>query len=263
MIDVQSSKVTSRFKLESTGVAKVKYPMRIKDGPDGRSAAALVEWRLGVALAADVRGAHMSRFMEELHAVSAGELDLDGTLAFARRLKERLDVGRADVEGAFSWFREVAAPVSGRTAFLDSTISFFAESGDQESKGLTIELAVKSVCPCSKAISDHGAHNQRSTLKARLTLAADSPAPNLDRLIGLLETSGSSPVYPILKREDEKFITESAYDNPVFVEDLARRAAERLADLPGLVRLDIEAMNHESIHRHDVFAVLTLTPALL
>jgi GTP cyclohydrolase I len=119
---------------------------------------------------------------------------------------------------------------------------------------MTLTVAAKALCPCSKAISDRGAHNQRSFITATIRLAPGTDSPAIGRVIELLETSASSPLYPLLKREDEKFITETAYDNPAFVEDIVRNAAERLYDMPQVAWFSVESLNQESIHRHDCFA---------
>jgi MptA/FolE2 family GTP cyclohydrolase len=213
---------------------------------------------MSVALPASQRGTHMSRFVAGLEALTArgGAFDLDGHYAFAEELTRALDAATAEITAEFTWFRTVKAPVSGLSARLDAEVAFGARTGAAPRKTLMVRVAAKSLCPCSKAISDRGAHNQRSDIKVTLELAPAAPVPSLDKILTLVETSASSPVYPLLKREDEKHVTESAYDNPVFVEDLVRNVAAKLADLPALAGFVVEAVNRESIHAHDCYARL-------
>ena len=204
----------------------------------------------------------MSRFVARLEALTArGEpLDLAGTAAFAHDVAEALEVEQAEVDVQFPWFRTVRAPVSGLASRLESQITFRATTGPLPTLELGVQVTAKAVCPCSKAISDRGAHNQRSDLTLRLELDPDGVAPSIDAMLGLLERSASSPVYPLLKREDEKFVTEAAYDQPVFVEDIVRRAADALVKIPRMRGFTVEAVNRESIHAHDCYARIVWRP---
>jgi GTP cyclohydrolase I len=256
MIDIQAEAGASRFAIASVGITNFNYPVRVRDAQSGTTQPTTSRWQMGVSLAADKRGTHMSRFITELHARAAEPFDLDGHLAFAAALGKTLRSDDVDLTTSFSWFREVAAPVSGQKALIDCEAQWrsLVRGGAPAKKILVVNVPAKALCPCSKAISERGAHNQRSDIRVELAFAPAALHPGIDRVIGLVETSASSPVYPLLKREDEKFVTEAAYDNPVFVEDIVRNVAEKLFDLPDLTEFAVEAINRESIHKHDCFA---------
>lgn len=260
MIDVQSGTVAARFAIESVGVLGLSYPIQAKDAATGEIQTTAAAWRLGVSLPAEKRGTHMSRLVDELHARSAAPMTLDDMLAFTTHLLHALEAPTASVSASFAWFRSIAAPVTGKRALLEGHVIFAARAGALGLKTLTVKVPAKALCPCSKAISDRGAHNQRSDIEVSVDLAADAPTPAIGSLMEMVETSASSPVYPLLKREDEKFVTEAAYDNPAFVEDIVRQAAGKLVDLPGLRRLSVEAINRESIHAHDCYARIVWSP---
>lgn len=149
------------------------------------------------------------------------------------------------------------APISGLSGLLEAKLEFSSIAGTRNEKTMTVSVPAKALCPCSKAISDRGAHNQRSEITVRLDYSSDARPVAINQVFSLLETSASSPVYPILKRDDEKYVTEHAFDNPVFVEDIVRNAAEKLVDLPFINGFMIEAVNFESIHAHDCYARIT------
>lgn len=260
MIDVQSGSVAARFRIESVGVLGLSHPIRVKDAQTGETQTTAAQWRLGVALPADQRGTHMSRFVEALGSRAETPTGLDEFLEFTEALAKTLVADEATASASFAWFRSVAAPISGKSALLECQVTLAATAGAVPTKTITVKVPAKALCPCSKAISDRGAHNQRSDITTSVTLTADAPAPAFGKLIGLVETSASSPVYPLLKREDEKHVTEWAYDHPAFVEDIVRTVAGKLTDLPGLVRFEVEAINRESIHAHDCYARIVYEP---
>jgi GTP cyclohydrolase IB len=254
MIDMQSGSITSQFAIDSVGVTSLRYPLLARDALTGETQRTVGEWQMSVALPADRRGTHMSRFIEELHAQSEKSFDLDECLAFAKRLTKILHTEAVEVQVAFTWFRLVKAPVTQKAALLEQKVTFMAKTIPVAERELTIEVSAKALCPCSKAISDRGAHNQRSDLKAVLTFHEDALLPSINTVTELLESSASSPIYPILKRDDEKFVTEAAYDNPAFVEDIVRTAARQMSTLDGVSKFVVEAINRESIHAHDCYA---------
>lgn len=254
MIDMQSGSVASEFPIQAVGVTGLKYPLTVFDPHSGEVQKTVGDWRMNVTLPADRRGTHMSRFIEELQGRVDKPFDLDACFAFAQSLTSVLHVSTVEVNVAFTWFRLVAAPVTGKSAMLEQRVTFMARTGDTPVKQLTVEVGAKALCPCSKAISDRGAHNQRSDLKAILTFSKDASVPSINQVAQLLESSASSPIYPLLKRDDEKFVTESAYDNPAFVEDIVRTAARHMSTLDGVAQFVVEAINRESIHAHDCFA---------
>jgi GTP cyclohydrolase I len=176
-------------------------------------------------------------------------------------LKTRLDAVTARVEVSFPYFVEKTAPVTGLKAPMDYECFFQAEANGRVSDFVVgVKVPVKSLCPCSKAISDYGAHNQRGIVTLQIRPVADSLGlPELiwiEELIEIAEKSASAPVYPLLKREDERFVTMQAYDNPVFVEDVVRNVARRLHEDGRIAWFEVRVVNHESIHNHSAFAVV-------
>ena len=139
-------------------------------------------------------------------------------------------------------------------------MKFSANVGEENEKILEITATAKALCPCSKAISDYGAHNQRSFITVKLHLEPTASVPAINKIVSLMEESASSAIYPLLKREDEKFVTEAAYENPVFAEDLVRNVAEKLFDIPGLAKYNAKVVNQESIHDHDCYAEVEVIP---
>jgi GTP cyclohydrolase I len=188
-----------------------------------------------------------------------GEVTMRTLPALLAALRERLDAERAHIAVEFPYFVDRTAPESGARALMDYACAFRAETSDEgDDFVLSVRVPVTSVCPCSKAISDYGAHNQRGyvTIEVR-TVRADDGRPELvwiEELIDLAEQSASAPVYPLVKRVDERRLTMQAYDNPVFVEDIVRNAAERLDKDPRVAWFRVHARNDESIHNHSVFA---------
>ncbi len=257
MIDIQASEAKHRFAIESVGITGLRYPMLAQDAATGEVQPVVADWKMGVGLPESSRGTHMSRFIAGLEARQGQPLDLTQFHTLAFTLAGELHASQADFTARFTWFRLVKAPVTGLAARLECQIGFGAKIGAASEKTLSLSVAAKALCPCSKAISDRGAHNQRSDISLTIRLAPEAPVPAINKLLSLLETSASSPVYPLLKREDEKFVTESAYDNPVFVEDIVRQAADKLVDLPNVLGFTVEAINRESIHAHDVYARIT------
>jgi GTP cyclohydrolase I len=254
MIDIQASEPKSGFAIESVGIQSLNYPMPIIDEASGEVQQVLTTWSMGVSLPAHQRGTHMSRFLTELTAVAEKPLSLSGHLAFAEKLLPVLKAESADIRTSFSWFRKVFAPVSGLAGLLECKVSFTSTAGSDGEKTIKIAVPAKALCPCSKAISDRGAHNQRSEVSVELSYGVEGKTASINQIFSLLEMSASSPVYPVLKRDDEKYVTESAYDNPVFVEDIVRRAANRLVEIPDIRGFKVQAINFESIHAHDCFA---------
>ncbi len=257
MIDIHSTEAKHRFAIESVGVTGLRYPLKALDAQTGEVQATVANWKMGVGLPEQSRGTHMSRFVAALEARAETPLDLDGLYSLTETLSGELGAASAELSASFTWFRLVKAPVTGLAARLECEVGFESRFGAVSEKILNVKVAAKALCPCSKAISARGAHNQRSDISVRLRLIPEAPVPAIGKILALLEASASSPVYPLLKREDEKFVTEAAYDNPVFVEDIVRNAADKLVDVAGLVGFTVEAINRESIHAHDCYARLT------
>ncbi len=251
--DTQSLRDERRLPIQRVGVKGVRYPLQLRLG-DG-VAATVALWNLDVALPAEQKGTHMSRFVAWLDALNVQQTPLD---AVALRhglasLLQLLDASEGRVEACFPFFLRKQAPVSGVESLLEYQGRWIAETrAGATTLWAEAVVPVKSLCPCSKEISDYGAHNQRSHVTVRVELPGE--AVSWQELVRFAEESASSEIWPLLKRADEKWITEHAYDNPKFVEDLVRDVALRLnADARvGRYRIDVE--NFESIHAHSAFA---------
>ncbi|NUQ63145.1 MAG: GTP cyclohydrolase I FolE2 [Pirellulales bacterium] len=215
---------------------------------------------MSVGLPHQFKGTHMSRFVEVL-AAHRGELTMRTLPAILRELKQRLDAETARVEVSFDYFLERTAPVSGAKALMGYPCSFIGEAnGSADDFVLIVDVPVTSLCPCSKAISHYVAHNQRANVEIQVRSERDGEGkPRLiwiEELIDVAEQSASSPVYPVLKRSDERHVTMQAYERPVFVEDLARNVAVRLQADPRVKWFRVRALNQESIHSHNAYAVI-------
>lgn len=259
MIDVQGSTITRSHAIQNVGVSGLEYPINVElDGDVFRAAG---KWTLGVSLSADQRGAHMSRFVETVDALGDRPVSIVGMVEFVHLVRLKLEASRAKCGVEFTWFRRVYAPVSRKAALNPHQVTWQVDCDGAPEDGkskvvLTLKMPVKSLCPCSKAISDRGAHNQRSTVTVSVRSSAESASlmPPVEKLVQVVEAHASSPVYPILKRADEKFVTEHAYDHPGFVEDLVRSIAGSLARFDGIEAFKVHVLNQESIHAHDCFA---------
>ena len=250
--DTQSASDARRLAIQRVGVKELRYPLRVAVAGEPQTTAAT--WTLDVALPAHRKGTHMSRFVAWLEAIAALEVPLDANelaLQHARML-ELLDAREGRVEAAFTFFVRKRAPVSGLSSLLDYQGRLIAETrGVASVAWMEVGVPVKSLCPCSKEISDYGAHNQRSLVTVRV-----QPLRPVawHELVRFAEESASSEIWPMLKRPDEKWVTERAYDNPKFVEDLVRDVALRLEADPRIGRYAVDVENFESIHNHSAFA---------
>jgi GTP cyclohydrolase I len=247
--DTQSARDERRLAIQRVGVRGVRYPMQLRLGAAELSTVA--EWDLDVALPAEQKGTHMSRFVAWLEsldrAVDAAELRHQ-MAAMLHKLHAR--AGR--IEARFPFFLRKRAPVSGVESLLEYQGRWIVEAHDgQVAVWAEAVVPVKSLCPCSKEISDYGAHNQRSHVTVRVELLQDIPWTEIVRFA---EDSASSEIWPMLKRADEKWITERAYENPKFVEDLVRDVALRLNADPRVGRYVVDVENFESIHAHSAIA---------
>jgi GTP cyclohydrolase I len=255
LTDTQSEQDDRQVAIDRVGVRSLRFPMRIRDR-DGQEQHTVALVSLAVDLPHHHKGTHMSRFVEVLHA-HGQVMDVRGIAGMPRELLKKLNAERAHVEFRFPWFRAKPAPVTKSVGLLDYGVIFevnaTAESIDFV---VTVEVPVATLCPCSKAISDRGAHNQRGMVKFDVRF---SQPVWVEELIELVEASASCQLYSVLKRPDEKFVTEAAYDNPVFVEDLVRNVAVRAAQHPHIKWFKVEAENFESIHNHNAYAMVEQT----
>jgi GTP cyclohydrolase IB len=250
--DTQSQRDARGLPIDRVGVKNLRFPLRIRDR-DHVDQATVATVSLAVDLPHQFKGTHMSRFVEVLHA-HGHELTVAGVAGMPRALMKKLDSEKAHVELRFPYFRTKKAPVTGAEGLLDYGVVFEVNAEKNAVDFVvTVEVPVATLCPCSKAISARGAHNQRG----HVTLAVRFREPVwIEDLIELVEASASAPLYSLLKRPDEKFVTEQAYDNPVFVEDLVRNVALRARQHPQITWFRVEAENFESIHNHNAYAVI-------
>lgn len=266
MIDIQSHADHRNIAIDRVGVSDLRYPITVKDRARQKQST-IASLSMSVDLPKEFKGTHMSRFLEVLNGHHA-EITMSSLPVILRDLKKKLQAKSAHIEIKFPYFVEKTAPVSGSKALMDYECTYTAEvTGKSEDIVIGVIVPVTSLCPCSKAISEYGAHNQRGyvTIEVRSARTKDG-APVmiwLEELIEVAEKSASAPLYPLLKRVDERHVTMQAYDNPVFVEDLVRNVASHLQDDPRVAWFSVKAVNHESIHNHNAFASIawTRTPA--
>ncbi|OZI33847.1 GTP cyclohydrolase I FolE2 [Bordetella genomosp. 10] len=253
MPDVQSSADTRHIPIQRVGIRGVRHPMLVQAG-DGSAMATVANWTLTVALPAEEKGTHMSRFVALLEKYRSVPMTPALFRAMAREMLPLLHAEKGDITAAFPYFINKSAPVSGVQSLLDYEVQWIARAaGDEVEFELVVQVPVTSLCPCSKAISEYGAHNQRSHVTVSAILGDDV---GMDDVIRAVEEEGSCELWGLLKRPDEKFVTERAYDNPKFVEDLVRDVAARMAARQGIRRYRVEAENFESIHNHSAYAVV-------
>ena len=250
--DVQGRPDSRRMPIDRVGIKDIVHPVRIRDR-SGTVQSSVARLSMYVNLPHHVKGTHMSRFVEVLHRHDA-ELSTDSFAAMLAAMVDNLGAPAGRIEMTFPFFRMKRAPVSGAPSLMNYEATIWGEHRDGRSEvWLKVLVAATSLCPCSKKISAYGAHNQRS----HITLAAKLGAPlALEDLIDLAEREASCELYGILKRPDEKFVTERAYDNPKFVEDLVRDLAVALDRDERVLAYRIESENFESIHNHSAYAMI-------
>ena len=256
--DTQSERDERHLAIQRVGVKDVRYPLTLKVAGAQQSTAAL--WTLDVALPAEQKGTHMSRFVAWLDAQSEA-LDPAGLLSGLGVMRDKLHAEEGRIEARFSFFLRKRAPVSGLQSLLDYQGALIAERRDgRSSVWAEVGVPVKSLCPCSKEISDYGAHNQRSLVTIRVEIPQPESAPvEWHELVRFAEDAASSEIWPMLKRADEKWVTERAYENPKFVEDLVRDVALALNADPRIGRYVVDVENFESIHNHSAWARIERT----
>src|SRR5579862_8403357 len=225
MEDVQGRHDEREVALDRVGVSGLRYPIVVLDR-DHQKQHTVAVLKMSVNLPHEFKGTHMSRFIEVLNE-HRGEITMRTVPAVLRDLRKKLDAESAHIHLVFPYFLERRAPVSGATALMDYECSFDAAvNGGTDKFVFGVRVPVTSLCPCSKAISDYGAHNQRGYVTIELrTVPDDFGLPAIvwfEELVDVAERSGSAPVYPLLKRVDERHVTMQAYDNPAFVEDVVR-----------------------------------------
>jgi GTP cyclohydrolase I len=253
MKDVQSQPDPRRINIDKVGIKGLKLPVVLKNPVQGTQRT-VADVNFYVDLPHHFKGTHMSRFVEILNEYH-DSLDITRLDDILQAACKKLNALKAHLELTFPYFIEKKAPVSGSPSMIDyeCSISAAGNGGERGDVVLTVRVPVTSVCPCSKEISDYGAHNQRSIVT--LSVRANEFVW-LEELIRIVEEQASCEIYSLLKREDEKYVTEAGYDNPVFVEDMVRGVTEKLAADPRVDWFTVESENFESIHNHNAYAFI-------
>jgi GTP cyclohydrolase IB len=252
MVDVQNLHDSRNMNIKKVGVKGIKYPIIVLDRKHGTQHVN-ASINMYVNLPHRFKGTHMSRFVEILNEFR-GEINIRTLKHILDEMKDKLKAGSAHIEIDFPYFIEKRAPVSGATSLLEYQCCFYGESNGHTYDFLVgITVPVTTVCPCSKEISSTGAHNQRSIVRVKVRF---SKFFWIEDVIALVENSASSDIYSLLKRADEKYVTERAFDNPMFVEDVVRTVALKLKDDGNFSWYSVEAENLESIHNHSAYACI-------
>lgn len=250
MKDVQSEKDLRHIPLKHVGIKDLRWPIVLRDKENGTQHS-VARVTLAVDLPHDMRGTHMSRFVQCMTEFGpVAPMELEGLLD---SLKKHLQAEKAFVKMEFPYFITKIAPVSGMEAPMDMDVVLTAEKGEALKLKMKAIIPMQTLCPCSKEISSYGAHNQRAW--AKIELEAQEMVW-LEELAEMADASASAPVYGLLKRPDEKFVTEKAYENPRFVEDAVRELALRLEADKRITWYRAEVESEESIHNHNAFAVV-------
>jgi GTP cyclohydrolase I len=252
MPDVQGSADTRRLAIDKVGIKAIRHPVRIAER-GGNVQHTVATFNMYVGLPQHFKGAHMSRFVEILNAHER-EISVESFGTMLAEMIDRLEAESGTIEMAFPFFVNKSAPVSGVQSLMDYEVVLTGEiEGGRQSLAIKVVVPVTSLCPCSKRIADYGAHNQRS----HVTITARTRGfVWIEDLIDLAEEQASAQLYGLLKRPDEKYVTERAYDNPKFVEDLVRDVAAALNADPRIEHYIVESENFESIHNHSAYALI-------
>ncbi len=248
--DVQATPDTRRIPIDKVGIKGIRHPVRVRDRSGGEQHT-IATFDMFVTLPHDFKGTHMSRFVEILNDHEY-EITVNSFRVMLEEMTRLLEAESGYIQMSFPYFVNKAAPVSGVQSLMDYQVTL---TGGVENDGVAMRVKVvvpvTSLCPCSKAISDYGAHNQRS----HVTVEAKTDAfVWVEELIDIVESEASCELYGLLKRPDEKYVTERAYDNPKFVEDMVRDVAQRLNDDDRIIAYVVESENFESIHNHSAYA---------
>ncbi|HXG29750.1 MAG TPA: GTP cyclohydrolase FolE2 [Nevskiales bacterium] len=250
--DVQGSADTRRIPINKVGIKSIRHPVRVLDKSGGEQHT-IATFNMYVNLPHDFKGTHMSRFVEILNSHDR-EISVKSFMQMLQEMAERLEADSGHIEMSFPYFVNKTAPVSGVQSLMDYEVTLIGEiHGQQAQQFIKVVVPVTSLCPCSKKISERGAHNQRS----RVTITARTNCfVWIEDLIEVAEREASCELFGILKRPDEKYVTERAYDNPKFVEDLVRDVAARLNADSRIDYYVVESENFESIHNHSAYALI-------
>jgi GTP cyclohydrolase I len=249
--DIQSLKDHRNIEINKVGVKSIRYPITVLDKINGTQHT-IGTINMYVNLPHHFKGTHMSRFIEILNRYRQG-INIKNISHIINEMKKSLDAVSAHMEIEFPYFIEKEAPVTKAKSLMEYTCKFWGSHNDKLDLVVGVEVPVTTLCPCSKEISKKGAHNQRSIVTVKIRF---KKIFWIEDLIKIVEKSASSEVYAILKRPDEKYVTEKAYNNPMFVEDVVRNIADKLRKDPNIIWFSVESENIESIHNHNAYAFI-------
>lgn len=251
--DVQATPDTRQIPIDKVGIKDIRHPVRVRDRSQGEQHT-IATFNMFVELPHNFKGTHMSRFVEILNNHEP-EISVKSFKDMLVEMRERLEAETGHIEMHFPYFINKAAPVSGVKSLMDYEVSLIGEiTGEETSTTIRVIVPVTSLCPCSKKISDYGAHNQRSHVTVTVRT---NTFVWIEDVIDLVEKEASCELYGLLKRPDEKHVTERAYDNPKFVEDMVRDVAARLNADDRIDAYTVESENFESIHNHSAYALIS------
>ncbi len=250
--DVQGSLDTRRIAIDKVGIKDIRHPVRVKDRSDGEQHT-IATFNMYVRLPHNFKGTHMSRFVEILNHHER-EISVASFKDMLSEMATLLAAESGHIEMTFPYFVNKAAPVSGVKSLMDYNVTLIGEiTGGKSTTSIKVVVPVTSLCPCSKEISKYGAHNQRSHVTVNVRTEG---FVWIEEVIDIVEKEASCELFGILKRPDEKYVTERAYENPKFVEDMVRDVAARLNDDPRITAYVVESENFESIHNHSAYALI-------
>ena len=252
MADVQGSHDTRQIAINQVGIKAIRHPVKVLDKSSGIQHTVAV-FNMYVSLPHNFKGTHMSRFVEILNSHER-EISVENFPAMLRDMVEKLEAQTGRIEMNFPYFINKAAPVSGVQSLMDYDVTLIGDiSHGKIESTIKVVVPVTSLCPCSKKISERGAHNQRSHITVTVRI---NHHLWIEEIVQLVESEASCELYGLLKRPDEKYVTERAYDNPKFVEDAVRDVAARLHSEPRVEAFVVESENFESIHNHSAYALI-------
>ena len=250
--DVQSAEDKRKLAIDKVGIKSIRHPVKIQERAGGVQHT-IANFNMYVSLPHQFKGTHMSRFVEILNAHER-EITVDTFQVMLAEMVEKLEAKEGRIEMSFPYFVDKAAPVSGVKSLMDYEVTFVAQIlKGEKCFAMKVLVPVTSLCPCSKKISERGAHNQRSHVTVT---ARTNDFVWIEEIVDLIEKQASSELYGLLKRPDEKYVTERAYDNPKFVEDMVRDVAALLNKDERISRYVVESENFESIHNHSAYALI-------
>jgi GTP cyclohydrolase I len=254
MIDMQKMRDYRNIPIDKVGIKGLRYPIKVRDKKSSGLQSTIAEISMYVDLPHQCKGTHMSRFVQMLHTFRS-QVSLESIMTILENMKTTLEATSSHIEITFPYFIEKKSPVTGSKGLMDYTCSIIGSSHPNENRDMVLKVAVPitSVCPCSKEISDFGAHNQRGEV---CVCTRFKKFVWIEEIIELVEHAASCDVYSVLKREDEKHVTEFAYNNPKFVEDVVRDVGKVLLEDQNITWFSVSAENFESIHNHSAYAFI-------